>query len=123
MSHRRFVDQLRDGDALDEVYLVTDKQVRELGVQITPLHPESALRQAGVLFESKSHPARDFFANHYVADGDLNQPETPPFPPDHGASPRGIDRGSMITEPSADQLLHWLVKHGFVASADTSAAG
>jgi putative intracellular protease/amidase len=50
---------------------VTDKQVRELGVQITPLHPESALRAAGALFESRTHPARDFFANHYVADGDL----------------------------------------------------
>jgi putative intracellular protease/amidase len=53
------------------VTAVTDKQVRELGVQITPLHPESALRQAGALFEGKSHPARDFFANHFVADGDL----------------------------------------------------
>jgi putative intracellular protease/amidase len=50
---------------------VTDKQIHELGVQITPLHPESALRQAGALFEGKSHPARDFFANHFVADGDL----------------------------------------------------
>jgi putative intracellular protease/amidase len=50
---------------------VTDKQIRELGVQITPLHPETALRQAGALFEGKSHPARDFFANHFVADGDL----------------------------------------------------
>src|SRR5947209_18783103 len=28
MSHRRFVDQLRDGDTLDDVYLVTDKQLR-----------------------------------------------------------------------------------------------
>ena len=53
------------------VTAVTDKQIRELGVQITPLHPETALRQAGALFEGKSHPARDFFANHYVADGDL----------------------------------------------------
>jgi putative intracellular protease/amidase len=50
---------------------VTDKQVHELGVAITPLHPETALRQAGALFESQRHPARDFFANHYVADGDL----------------------------------------------------
>jgi putative intracellular protease/amidase len=50
---------------------VTDKQVHELGVAITPLHPETALRQAGALFESERHPARDFFANHYVADGDL----------------------------------------------------
>jgi putative intracellular protease/amidase len=50
---------------------VTDKQVRQLGIEITPLHPETALRQAGALFESETHPARDFFANHYVADGDL----------------------------------------------------
>jgi putative intracellular protease/amidase len=35
---------------------VTDKQIRELGIGITPLHPETA---------------RDFFANHFVADGDL----------------------------------------------------
>jgi putative intracellular protease/amidase len=50
---------------------VTDKQVHELGVAITPLHPETALRQAGALFEGRRHPARDFFANHFVADGDL----------------------------------------------------
>ena len=50
---------------------VTDKQIRELGIEITPLHPETALRQAGALFEGRSHPARDFFANHYVVDGDL----------------------------------------------------
>jgi len=53
------------------VTAVTDKQVHELGVEITPLHPETALRQAGALFEGKHHPARDFFANHFVADGDL----------------------------------------------------
>jgi putative intracellular protease/amidase len=50
---------------------VTDKQIHEVGVEITPLHPESALRQAGALFEGKRHPIRDFFANYYVADGDL----------------------------------------------------
>jgi putative intracellular protease/amidase len=50
---------------------VTDKQVRELGVAITPLHPESALRAAGAIFEAETHPARDFFANHVVADGNL----------------------------------------------------
>lgn len=50
---------------------VTDKQIHELGVEITPLHPETALRQAGALFESRTHKVRDFFANHFVADGDL----------------------------------------------------
>lgn len=32
-----------------------------------------------------------------------------------GQSPRGIDRGDMITEPSAKQLELWLQKHGFLA--------
>jgi len=50
---------------------VTDRQVRQLGVSITPLHPESALRAAGARFEGRTHPLRDFFANHWVVDGDL----------------------------------------------------
>jgi putative intracellular protease/amidase len=50
---------------------VTDRQVRQLGVSITPLHPESALRAAGARFECTHHPVRDFFANHVVDDGDL----------------------------------------------------
>jgi putative intracellular protease/amidase len=50
---------------------VTDKQVRELGIGLTPLHPETALRQAGAAFECKHHKAKDFFANYYVADEDL----------------------------------------------------
>jgi GrpB-like predicted nucleotidyltransferase (UPF0157 family)/glutaredoxin len=32
-----------------------------------------------------------------------------------GTSPRGIDRGAMITEPSARQFEAWLQKHGFIA--------
>lgn len=50
---------------------VTDRQVRQLGVEITPLHPESALRAAGARFEGRTHPVRDYFANHYVADDNL----------------------------------------------------
>lgn len=50
---------------------VTDRQVHQLGVTITPLHPESALRAAGAAFECVHHPVRDFFANHVVADEDL----------------------------------------------------
>jgi putative intracellular protease/amidase len=50
---------------------VTDRQIHQLGVGITPLHPESALRAAGARFEGRRHPLRDFFANHWVADGDL----------------------------------------------------
>lgn len=50
---------------------VTDRQVHQLGVSITPLHPESALKAAGALYECVHHPVRDFFANHFVSDGDL----------------------------------------------------
>lgn len=31
-----------------------------------------------------------------------------------GASPRGVNRGSMITEASHDELVIWLTQHGFI---------
>lgn len=49
---------------------VTDKQISELGIEETPMHPERDLRAAGALFESKS-AFRDIFANHIVEDGRL----------------------------------------------------
>ncbi len=41
-------------------------------------------------------------------------PYEPPAELPAGKSPRGIDRGSMITEPSAVQLEDWLKARGFV---------
>ncbi len=41
-------------------------------------------------------------------------PCEPPAPLPAGASPRGINRGSMITEPSAAQLEEWLRQHAFI---------
>jgi len=32
------------------------------------------------------------------------------------SSPRGVDRGSMITEPSENELVAWLTKHGFLSA-------
>jgi hypothetical protein len=32
-------------------------------------------------------------------------------------SPRGINRGVMITEPNIDQLITWLAQHGFIEEA------
>jgi putative intracellular protease/amidase len=46
---------------------VTDKQIKELGIEVTPLHPETELRKAGVLYESKT-AFRDLFATHVVVD-------------------------------------------------------
>lgn len=49
---------------------VTDKQVRELGISVTPMHPEHELREAGAKFEGAT-AFQDFFANHVVVDDRL----------------------------------------------------
>jgi glutaredoxin len=41
-------------------------------------------------------------------------PCEPPAPLPKGSSPRGVDRGSLITEASRIQLRSWLVKQGFL---------
>lgn len=46
---------------------VTDKQIKELGIAITPQHPESELRKLGVNFKSNT-AFRDFFAHITVVD-------------------------------------------------------
>ena len=46
---------------------VTDKQISELGIEVTPLHPETELRRAGALYESDT-AFRDMFATHVVVD-------------------------------------------------------
>lgn len=46
---------------------VTDKQIEELKINFTPLHPESALRAAGAKFEAKT-AKKDLFATHTVVD-------------------------------------------------------
>ena len=49
---------------------VTDKQVKELGIALTPRHPERDLRAAGARFESATR-FRDIFASHVAVDGRL----------------------------------------------------
>jgi putative intracellular protease/amidase len=63
----------RDGAPLvkgKHLTAVTDRQVEQLGIQITPQHPERELRAAGALFESR-HASFEPFANHVVVDGKL----------------------------------------------------
>ena len=60
----------RDGNALiagRRMTGVTDKQIKELGIEITPQHPETELRKAGASFES-STAFRDIFATHVTVD-------------------------------------------------------
>ena len=62
-----------DGSPLIEgrrVTGVTDKQVLELGIGITPKHPETEMRAVNAVFESETR-WRDFFATHTVVDGNL----------------------------------------------------
>ncbi len=60
----------RDGNSLiagRKMTGVSDKQVHELGIDVTPQHPETELRQAGVLYESAT-AFRDMLATHVVVD-------------------------------------------------------
>lgn len=60
----------RDGELLiagRRMTGVTDKQIKELDIEITPLHPESELRKAGVVYESQTG-FKDIFATHVVVD-------------------------------------------------------
>ena len=46
---------------------VTDKQIKELGIEVTPKHPETELRKSGAIFESQS-AFRDVLATHVAVD-------------------------------------------------------
>lgn len=49
---------------------VTDKQVEELDISITPMHPETELKKHGAIFK-RNTGFRDFFATLTVVDGKI----------------------------------------------------
>lgn len=49
---------------------VTDKQVNELNISTTPMHPETELRKHGAIYQSNTG-FRDFFATLTVVDGNM----------------------------------------------------
>ena len=62
-----------DGSAFLEgkkVTAVTNRQLEQLRITATPLHPETEVKAAGALYESSS-AFRDIFAYHVVTDGNL----------------------------------------------------
>jgi putative intracellular protease/amidase len=62
-----------DGSPLVEgrtMTAVTDKQVEELGIDITPQHPETELRALGANFVADT-AFRDFFATYVAVDGNV----------------------------------------------------
>ena len=63
MSNRRYVEQLRDGDALEEIYLVTDKQLRVNRNGNSYLQLEFRDRTGGIsarLWNAGDQAAREF---------------------------------------------------------------
>lgn len=53
-----------------------------------------------------------------VANSGDRLPFEAPLPLASGCSPRGINRGSVITEPNMSQLIEWLEQHGFIEAED-----
>ncbi len=53
-----------------------------------------------------------------VAAPGLDIPAEAPLPLAQGSSPRGVDRGPLITEPNVQQFTTWLRRHGFVEAED-----
>jgi len=49
-----------------------------------------------------------------VAEAGHDLPYTDFAPLPQGASPRGVDRGPMLTEGSSADVENWLQKHGFI---------
>ena len=49
-----------------------------------------------------------------IAEGESVEPAEPPVALPAGRSPRGVDRGSLLTEANRTELRAWLVKHGLL---------
>jgi glutaredoxin len=47
-------------------------------------------------------------------------PHEEPLPLARGSSPRGINRGAMITEPNMEELTRWLRQHQFIPEEATT---
>lgn len=47
---------------------VTQKQLEQLGIEFTPLHPEKELKKAGANYKANHHPRNDVFATITVVD-------------------------------------------------------
>ncbi len=77
---------------------------REINVDRDPVARERLLAWVGFL----SVPTL------FLAEPGQDTPAAEPEPLPPGQSPRGIDRGSMLTEPTPEQLAAWLRRHGLL---------
>lgn len=49
---------------------VTNRQIKQLGIEVTPKHPETEMRKAGAKFELQTAPV-EMLATHVVVDGNI----------------------------------------------------
>ncbi len=54
------------------------------------------------------------FPTLVISNGESLEPDVPPAPLKSGQSPRDVDRGSMLTEPSLPVLEVFLKRHGLL---------
>ncbi len=94
-----------DGSPLLEgrrVSAVTDKQIRELRITGTPMHPERDLRAAGVVFEAEGS-FLDILATHVVVDGRIVTGQNQ----NSGAeTAHRMMEALLAAEPTASALIH-----------------
>jgi glutaredoxin len=76
------------------------------------------------LYIDEDNAAREWLSNWVgflsvptlvMANAGENTPFEEPAPLTNGQSPRGVDRGTVITEPTNDELAAWLRKYGLMA--------
>lgn len=79
-------------------------EYRELFIDKDPVARERVLNWTGFL----SVPTL------VIAEAGSDLPYEDPTTLEAGRSPRGVDRGAMITEASSSELEAWLRKHGFI---------
>jgi glutaredoxin len=91
--------------------VLKDYQVsyREINIDLNPEHRQRVLDWTGFL----SVPTL------IVANEGEDLPYEPEAPLEKGSSPRGIDRGTMMTEPGLEEFSEWLLRHGFISEIIT----
>lgn len=90
----------------------TQRALKEWGLSATFVNIKEDRAAAGRLRELVGFES---VPTVVIAEEDSCEPCEPPAVLAKGSSPRGVDRGSLITEATRVQLRSWLVKQGLLA--------
>lgn len=89
----------------------TERALTEWGVQATFVNIRSDRAAAAKV---RAWTGFESVPTAVIAEENSVEPFEPPASLPEGTSPRGVDRGSMLTEASREELRAWLVKHGLL---------